>query len=575
MVNSHTAGVIFTVNPVTENHDEILIESSYGLGEAVVSGSVTPDEFIVDKESLELKEKKIGKKEFYITRDENGNNVNVDIPDDKKESQSLQNFEIKKLAEIATSIEKHYEKPQDIEFAIEKGRIYITQSRPITTLGNKKEAADLKEAQEKETPEVKSEEQIEIKDANLLASGISASPGVGRGKVVLVHDINELSKIKKGDVLVARMTSPDYVSAMERASAIVTDAGGNTCHAAIVSREMGIPCVVGTEVGTSKLKEGTLITVDANKGKVYEGDVYIHEEKKVEIQKDLKTKIKIKAIMDLPDYAEKTAKTGADGVGLLRGEFINLNSKEHPIAMIESGREEEFVANLTKNLKKVCEAFKGKPVWYRTLDAPTDEFKNLKGGENEPEEDNPMMGWRSIRRSLDQPELLRAEYKAVKAAHEEYPELGIMIPLVTDVEQVRKAKEIFKETTGLEPTKDIEFGIMIETPASVYMIRELCEEGISFASIGTNDLTQFTLACDRNSEKVAKLYNPMHPAVLRSITKVLRICKKMKVKTSICGQAGSDPEMAKILFEEGIDSIAANADAVQTIKQLIYDLENP
>jgi len=372
--------------------------------------------------------------------------------------------------------------------------------------------------------------------------------------------------------LVARMTTPDYVPAMERASAIVTDSGGSTCHAAIVGREMGLPVVVGTEVGTKKLKQGMFVTVDASKGRVYEGDVYIEVE--TEERVDIKTDIKVKVIMDLPDYAEKAALTGADGVGLLRGEFINLGNKEHPVYMIHSGRGEEFISHLVENMKKVVKAFKGKPVWYRTLDAPTDEFRNLPGGEDEPEEDNPMLGWRSIRRSLDQPELLKAEYEAVKRVHDAgFTNIGIMIPLVTSVEQIHEAKKIFKEATGMEPIKDIDFGVMIETPASVQIIEEICKEGVSFVSFGTNDLTQFTLAVDRNSAKVQKLFNELHPAVLRQIHYVIKVCKRYNVVTSICGQAGSKPEMAEFLFNEGINSIAANPDAVNTIRKLIAKLE--
>ena len=242
--------------------------------------------------------------------------------------------------------------------------------------------------------------------------------------------------------------------------------------------------------------------------------------------------------------------------------------------LIKTGRKEEFIENLTENLKIVCRAFKGKTVWYRTIDAPTDEFRSLEGGENEPHEDNPMMGWRSIRRSLDEPEILRAEYEAVKRAHlAECRNIGIMIPLVTHVEQVREAKKIFEESTGLVPGKEIEFGIMIETPAAVQMIEELCQEGISFASIGTNDLTQFTLALDRGSAKVQKLYDEMHPAVLKEISKVIRTCKHYHVKVSICGQAGSRPEMAEFLWKQGIDSISANPDAVYTIRKTIARLE--
>lgn len=578
MVNSEVAGVLFTVNPVTQDPEEILIEASYGLGEAVVSGAITPDEYSVKKKGFIVEKKIIAKKTWMYVRDsEKMSSIKVDVPLAQQELESLHQREIKQLAEYAVKLEAHYKKAQDIEFAIEKGRVYITQTRPITTLGKKieKKVEHVEEEMDVHVERAESLAQgdIEERDAQLLVSGIPASPGIGKGTVVIVHDVADLKKVQKGNVLVSRMTTPDSVPAMERASAIVTDAGGSTSHAAIVSREMGIPCIVGTELATVKLKEGMFVTVDARKGKVYEGNVIIEEEKKEEFI-GIKTKIGVKVILDMPQLAERAAATGADGVGLLRSEFITMQNREHPVYMIHSGKTEEFVSHLTENLKIICKAFKGKPVWYRTLDARTDEFRNLPGGETEPEEDNPMMGWRSIRRSLDQPELLKAEFEAIKRVHKAgYTHLGVMLPLVTDPNQVHQAKKIFKESTGITPLKDIAFGIMVETPAAVQMIEELCLEGISFVSLGTNDLTQFTLACDRNSGRVAKLYDEMHPAVLRQIHKVIQTCKKHKVETSICGQAGSKVEMAEFLFREGIGSVSANMDAVSSIRKTIGKLE--
>lgn len=281
----------------------------------------------------------------------------------------------------------------------------------------------------------------------------------------------------------------------------------------------------------------------------------------------------IKVIMDLPDFAEKAAATGADGVGLLRNNLMLAKHGEHPSYMIRNGEKDKLIETIIEDVGKIAEAFNGKPVWYRTFDAPTDEYRNMKGGEEEPIEQNPMMGWRSIRRSLDEIELLKAEFEAIKKIHNKgLNNVGIMLPLVTSVEEIRKAKEVLREA-GLEPQKDIEFGIMIETPASVQIIKEICEEGIDFISFGTNDLTQFTLAVDRDNAKVAKMYNEKHPAVLRQIKHVIDTCKEYEVETSICGQAGSDPEMAEILVKMGIDSITANVDAVHNIRSIVARIE--
>jgi len=573
MVDSTRAGVAFSINPSTNNENEIIIEAGWGLGDAVVAGQITPDSYILDKKSLEIKNKKLNEQEFEYVRDTNlGRTVKKNIPPGKKNTQILSDTEIKKLAKLVLDIESHYQKPQDIEWAVEDGRLFIVQARPVTTMKKVSEEKTTKE-ESKENGEQKIESSQDV-----ILSGFSASPGVGSGSVKIVHSITDLSKIQKGNILVARMTNPDYVAAMERASAIVTDEGGTTCHAAIVSREMGIPCVVGTEKATQVLKDGQEITVDGSKGKVYGGKVEIKEEKEVSAEgtveaEDVETITEVKVLMDLPKYAEKAAATGADGVGLLRCEFIILGEKEHPIYLIQQNRKNEFVDDLAKNISIIASAFKGKPVWYRTLDAPTDEFRRLKGGEGEPEEDNPMMGWRSIRRELDQPELLKAEFEAIKKVHDQgLTNVGIMLPLVTDVEQVKKAKVYLKEI-GLEPQENIDFGVMIETPASVQIIKELCEEGLDFVSFGTNDLTQFTLAVDRNNAKVQRLYDEMHPAVLRQIKHVIKVCREYHVETSICGQAGSDPEMAEFLVKAGIDSITANPDAVGKIRRIVSKAE--
>ncbi|MEA3378157.1 MAG: phosphoenolpyruvate synthase [Nanoarchaeota archaeon] len=564
MIESEKSGVMFSVNPINNSPKEILIEAGWGLGEAVVSGAITPDQYIVDSENFSVRNVNINKQAWqFILDPEKSQTVKKDVPREKQELQVLKENEIQDLAKLAKKSEEFYKHPQDLEFAVAKGRIYIVQSRPITTL----KSAEAKKGLVSES----------MKGKEILIRGIGASPGVGQGKVKIVNDSSELGKVQKGDILVAEMTNPDYVVAMERSAAIVTDQGGSTSHAAIVGREMGIPVIVGTIKATSLLKENSEITVDATHGIVYNGIIKIEKpvekEQAQEDMKNISTVTQIKVIMDLPKYAEKAAATGADGVGLLRGEFINLGSKVHPSHLIKTGKKEEFVNNLYQNLIQIASAFKDKPVWYRTLDAPTDEFRRLKGGEEEPEEGNPMMGWRSIRRSLDEPELLKAEFEAVKKAHDAgYTNLGIMIPLVTHAEQVVRAKEYLREV-GLEPQEEIDFGIMVETPAAVQIIEELCDVGIDFISFGTNDLTQFTLAIDRNSANVQKWYDEMHPAILRQIKHVIKVCRAKGVETSICGQAGSRPEMAEFLVKAGIDSITANPDAVSKIRLTVARAE--
>jgi pyruvate,water dikinase len=375
------------------------------------------------------------------------------------------------------------------------------------------------------------------------------------------------------------MTMPDMVPAMKRANGIITDEGGVTCHAAIVSRELGIPCVVGTGDATKVLKENSVVTLDGNKGLVYEGKIVESTQKEEEVEKttvvqqSILTVTEVKVNVSMPEAAKKAAMTGADGVGLLRTEHMMLATGVHPKKFISEGREDELVKVLVENVFKVADAFYPKTVWYRTLDAPTDEFKSLKGGEDDPYEHNPMLGWRGIRRELDEPEILKAEFKAIKKLHEQgYTNIGIMIPLVQHPDELKQAKKIAREV-GLKPQKNIEFGIMVETPAAALIIEDFIAEGLDFVSFGTNDLTQYTLAIDRNNENVADLFTEQHPAILKLLERVIKECNKAGVKTSICGQAGSIPSVVEKLVELGITSVSANTDAVALVREVVARVE--
>jgi len=566
MVNADKAGVMFSINPATNVENEIVIEGAFGLGESVVSGSVNPDLYIVDKAKMDVKSVEVKEKNMKIIRDEEtGENSEVKLHGEDANERVCNDKEILELARLSKKIETHYGKPQDMEWAIEDGEVYILQARAVTTFKQK----------EKEIPK---ESGIKEVEAKALVKGDTASPGVASGKVQIILDVKELDKIKKGDIMVTPMTTPDMVPAMEKAAAIVTDEGGLTCHAAIVSRELGVPCIVGTGNATSVLKEKQEVTVHATHGAVYEGKLEIIEEKikKATPSKpaDLITATQIKVIMDLPNRAEEVAaETNADGVGLVRVEIMIAQGGIHPAEFIRSGRKEEYIQLLMKGISGIAKAFKGKPVWIRTSDLRTDEYRNLEGGDKEGEEDNPMMGWHAIRRVLDEPEILKAEFEAVKRLHDEgLTNVGVMIPFVIRVREVRKAKAIMR-SVGLEPCEDVKFGVMIETPASCWIIKELCEEGIDFVSFGTNDLTQLTLGIDRNNEKISKLFDEMHASVLGEISMVVSECKKHNIETSICGQAGSRPEMAKFLVGIGIDSISANADAYANIKEVVARAE--
>jgi len=578
MVNSTKSGIMFTINPATNNKDEIVIEAVYGLGEAIVSGSVNPNLYLVNKSNREIKKIEVKKQDWGLFRDENGKNVKKEISDNDQKSQTITDREIKELARLGQKIEDHYGKPQDIEWAIEGDSVLVVQARAVTTFKEEDKECDEKDVKEGKCVPTGKEE------GDILLKGETASKGVYSGKVKLVKEMSELDQVKQGDVLVTKMTTPDMVPAMQKAGAIVTDEGGLTCHAAIVSREMGTPCIVGTEVATSVLKESEMITVNATQGIVYAGKIETEEAKEDQERREqvqgkvvpvgeIVTATQVKVIMDLPDMAERAAATGADGVGLVRIEIMIANGGVHPAEYIRQGQEKDYVNLLKEGIGKIARAFQTKPVWIRCSDMRTDEYRNLQGADQEPEESDPMIGWHAIRRLLDEPKILQAEFQAVKELHDEgYDNVGVMLPFVIRADEVKKAKEIMREI-GLEPCRDVDFGVMIETPASCWVIEDLCKEGINFISFGTNDLTQLTLGIDRNNSRIAKLFDEMHPAVLGELAMVIKTCKKYKVETSICGQAGSRPEMADFLVHQGIDSISANVDAVDEIRHVVARTE--
>ncbi len=570
MVNSDQAGIMFTINPATNEESEIVIESVYGLGEMIVGGEVNPNTYIVDKNTKKITKIEVKKQDTGMFRTEDGKNEKRKIPLSLQEKQITNDVQVKELARLGKKIEDHYGKPMDIEWAIEKEQVYIVQARPVTTFKNKEDSSN-------EKIEESSENDVSSTERKIILRGDTASRGSYSGNVKVVKDASELDKIEKGDILVTKMTTPDMVPAMQKAGAIVTNEGGMTCHAAIVSREMGIPCVVGTEHATEVLKDGDLITVEASQGIVYEGKVEtsktVKKEEVVSHNEEIITATDVKCIVDFPDLAEKAASTGADGAGLVRLEIMIANGGIHPAEYIRQDKDQDYVNLLKEGIRKIAKAFQHKPVWVRCSDMRSDEYRNLQGGDQEPRETDPMIGWHAIRRLLDEPRILKAEFQAIKDLHDEgLDNVGIMLPFIIRVDEVKKAKTIMREV-GLEPCKDIDFGVMVETPASCWIIEDLCKEEISFVSFGTNDLTQLTLGIDRNNSRIADLFDEMHPAVLGELSKVIKTCKKYGVKSSICGQAGSRPEMADFLVHQGIDSISANADAVHEIRHVVAKTE--
>src|SRR3990167_5363977 len=527
MVQSEVSGIMFTVNPFSNNRKEVSIEAAFGLGQPIVSGEITPDQYIIDKKSLDITYKYIAKQTWQLTLA-----GKTEVSKKFQEAQKLANPLIKELAEIGIKVENHYGKPQDIEWGLENKVLHIVQSRPVTTLNST------------ETVNVQAQEANDLKGAKVLFEGLGASPGVASGKVVIIRKPSEISKVKDGDILVAEMTNPDYVPAMRRASAILTDKGGRTSHAAIVSRELGIPAVVGSQNATKMLKDGEVITIDGSSGKVYEGMVVLKEEVTSIADlstKEVKTATKVYINLAELELAVNISKRNVDGVGLLRAEFMIASIGTHPREFIAEKRKDEFINKLAVGLEQFAEAFHPRLVIYRTTDFRSNEYKNLKGGAKyEIDEFNPMIGFRGASRYIDDSEVFNMELEAVKLVRNKkgYKNLHVMIPFVRTVSQIRDVKKLMS-LQGLKRGGSFKIWMMVEIPSNVILLEDFIKEGIDGASIGTNDLTMLVLGVDRDNEKVANVYSELDPAVMWCLEKIVTVSKKHGVTCSVCGQAPS------------------------------------
>jgi pyruvate,water dikinase len=592
MVNSKAAGVMFTINPVTGDPNQIVIEGNYGLGESVVSGAVTPDDFVVDKRTMKIIEKKVSKKTVQYIRDpKTGKTVHMEVPAEKQEQPCISDEEILKLAELAVRIEKHYGTAQDIEWAIDSdvpfpSNVFIVQSRPETVWSLK-----LAEVPKAEAPEVKPSEMFKV-----VVKGIAAGKrdiGIGKAKVVLNPE--EAAKVmQKGDILVTDMTNPDYVPFMKLASAIVTDKGGVTCHAAIVSRELGIPCIVGTENATKLMVTGKDYTVDARSGVVYEGvmSMMTGQPQMMTSATSLSslaggivesipvTATKIYMNLGVPEKIEEYKGLPFEGIGLMRIEFILASYiGEHPLYLVETGQSQKFVDKLADGIATVARAIQPRPVVVRFSDFKTNEYRELKGGEKyEIVEANPMLGWRGCSRYISQwyEKAFRLECQAIVKCRREWglKNVWVMLPVVRTVWEAKRCLEIMKEE-GLERTKDFKVWFMAETPSIAILADEFSKLCDGF-SIGSNDMTQGILMIDRDSERLGQMgyFDERDPAVKRIIAHLIKVAHENGCTVSICGEGPSNlPDFTEFLVRAGIDSISVNNDAVIATKKLVASIE--
>jgi len=576
MIQSATSGIVFTCDPVTGEKNRIVVEAIYGLGELIVQGEVTPDHFVVSKENFKIIQKIITPQKIMLMK-KGGKTKKFLVPLAWQKKPKLSDKEVIKIAKIAERLHRHYFFPQDCEFALDKKRkIYFVQTRPVTTLKQKESEIN------SNSDAVLADRQVESKKE--ILSGQPASPGIGWGPVVLINSKSQIGRVKQKDVLVTSMTTPDFVPAMKKVSAIVTDKGGLTSHAAIVSRELGVPCVVGTQNATKILKNGQVITVHGGLGKVYQGGLNL-KSKKIEpisiipeVKENFLLKTATKLYVNLADWsiAKEVAQKNVDGVGLLRAEFMMADIGVHPKKIIAEKKQKVFVDTLAEKIAVFCQQFNPRPVVYRATDFKTNEYAHLKGGEEyEPKEANPMLGFRGAYRYIVDEAVFAMELAAIKKVRNKLglKNLWLMIPFVRTPQEMLQVKKIIV-ANGLSRSSSFKLWMMVEIPSNVILLEEFLKVGIDGVSIGSNDLTMLIMGTDRDNAEVAPVFNERDPAVLWALEKTIKTCQKSGVTCSICGQAPSEyADLVEKLVEFGITSISVNPDAIERTRELIYQAE--
>ena len=581
MVFSKTSGVMFTVNVATGDDNNILIEAAFGLGEYVVQGTVTPDNYTISKHDHKIIDRCVNEQDIMLVRKKGGDCEEVQGPDELRKAQTLTDEQILELADYAKKIEKHYGCYMDMEWGVDErtNKIWILQARPETVWSrrNKEGGAKVQESKSMTTT-----------DHKVIVKGLPASPGKVSGRVHVILDPSRIDEFKEGEILVTEMTAPDWVPAMKKAKAIVTDSGGMTCHASIVSRELGIPCIVGTksrgEAATVTIPDGIDVTIDATHGVVYEG---IIEEAKKENQAGAAVAVAeyfpptgTKVYMNLgdPELAEKYSSLPCDGIGLMREEFIwTTYIHEHPLYLIKTGHPEKVVDQLAEGMRQVCQAMAPRPVTLRFSDFKSSEYRDLKGGDEfEPYEPSALLGWRGASRYYDPKyiEAFKLECQAVVKVREEFglKNLNVMIPFCRNVEECEKVVKIMAEC-GLERGKDFKVWLMAEIPSNIILADQF-NKYVDGYSIGSNDLTMLVLGCDRDNDTVSHIYDERNLAVRRAVRHLIEVAHSEGKTVSICGQAPSVyPEFCEFLIKSGIDSISVNPDTVKFTKKLVAQVE--
>lgn len=575
-VVSDRSGVMFTVDPSTGARDRLVIEAALGLGEVVVSGAVEPDTYIVDKDGPRLLSARVGRQAHRLVAAPDGTVRREELVGAQADARVLSDEEVLAVAALGLKVEAHYGEPQDTEWAYSGGRLWMLQSRPVTTLGGGPASA----------PASAHAVSGNAPAGTVLLRGLAAAPGRVAGRVRILQRPMEGASLQTGEILVAPMTNPDWVPTMRRAAAVVTDGGGMTCHAAIVARELGVPAIVGARTATTVLRNDELVTVDGAKGEVVEGAdaaasvpgappaVVSTVQAPAAAPEPLATRLYVN--LAIAERAVDVAALDVDGVGLLRAEFMITDALGglHPRELLARGQREEFIQRMAESLLTVTRAFAGRPVVYRTIDFRSNEFRGLEGGERfEPQENNPMIGFRGAYRYVKEPELFTLELELLARVREETPNLHVMLPFVRTAWELEACLELI-DASPLGRQRGLKRWVMAEVPSVVYRIPEYAAMGIDGVSIGSNDLTQLMLGVDRDSEICAELFDEADAAVLDAIERIITACRSSGITSSLCGQAPSNnPAFAEHLVRYGIDSISVNPDAADHTRRVVAAAE--
>lgn len=551
MIVADSAGIMFTMDPSSHDPSRLIIEAGFGLGQPLVSGEITPATYIVDTHNVKIVEKHETIQPWLLS-----SHGQVTLKTHEGCKPKLPDHAIIELAKLGMKLAAHYHRPQDVEWVYYHKKIYIVQTRPITTHAEEISYI-LSPGQELET----------------LLIGGAASPGIATGTVRIIKELNDLESLKQGDILVSTYTSPDFVTAMKRVVGIITDQGGITSHAAIVSRELGIPCVVGTDTATSLLQEGMIVTIDGTNGRIYKGAV--HFEKIIKTAAHIETRTKIYINLANPDVAAEAAQLPVDGVGLLRNEFIISQIGKHPQQFIKEDNTAAFVDKLAAAVTEIARPFYPRPVVYRANDFKTNEYAHLEGGDTfEPTEENPLIGYRGATRYIHDAETFKLELEALKKVRQSYNNVWLMIPFIRSINELQEIKTMIAQA-GLIQNDTFKLWIMVETPWNVLRLPELLKLGIDGVSIGSNDLTMLTIGVDRDNQRIAHLYNEADPAVMQLIVQTIKTCKEMNVTCSLCGQlASNNVDAIKQFIHAGITSVSINRDALTTVKHAVAQAES-